>query len=163
MFIDQETNLRVNIYAQYKEFSKLDTPEIRAKAGVIEIAEPTLPEDYSEDTYYRIEQDAAPYVVFTRKSDEQIAEVMRRKAKEQRAEMVERIVVTTKSGKRFDGDEESQGRMARAITALDPGETQLWVLADNTPDPNVTREELREALRLAGSAQTTVWATPYAS
>ena len=32
------------------------------------------PEDYSEATYYRTETDDAPYVIYTRKSDEQIAE-----------------------------------------------------------------------------------------
>lgn len=36
--------------------------------------EPSPPDDYSEETHYRTEQDAAPYVVYTRKSDEQIAE-----------------------------------------------------------------------------------------
>lgn len=73
---------------------------------------------------------------------------------------VDAIVVTTPAGNIFDGDEEAQGRMARTITALDPGETTLWVLADNKP-ATVTREELREALRLAGEAQTTIWVRPY--
>lgn len=82
-------------------------------------------------------------------------------AKAERQSLVDSIVVTTASGKAFDGDEESQGRMARAITALEPQETTLWVLADNTPDPAISREELREALRLAGSTQTAVWAKPY--
>lgn len=70
MFIDQETLKRVNIYAPYKGRSKLDTPEIRAAVGVIEIADPVPPVDYSDETYYRTEQDDAPYVVFTKKSDE---------------------------------------------------------------------------------------------
>lgn len=81
--------------------------------------------------------------------------------KAERAAAVEQITVTTASGKTFDGDETSQGRMARAVTALDPGQTTLWILADNTPDLAVTREELREALRLAGQAQTAVWIAPY--
>ena len=79
IYIDNDTKLRVNIYYTYKGFSKLDTPEIRAKAGVIEIPDPTPPEDYSEDTHYRTEQDAAPYVIYTRKSDEQILQIMREK------------------------------------------------------------------------------------
>lgn len=33
-------------------------------------------------------------------------------------------------------------------------------LADNKPS-TATREELREALRLAGEAQTTIWVRPY--
>ena len=72
MFIDQTTQLRVNIYAPYKGRSKLDTPEIRAAVGVIEIADPIPPEDYSDETYYRTEQDAAPYVIYTKKSPEQL-------------------------------------------------------------------------------------------
>ena len=79
IYIDSDTKLRVNIYYTYKGFSRLDTPEIRAAAGVVEIAEPTPPEDYSDDLYYRTEQDAEPYVVYTRKSDEQIIQVMRSK------------------------------------------------------------------------------------
>ena len=56
IYIDKDTLKRVNIYYTYKGFSKLDTPEIRARAGVIEIAEPAAPEDYTDETYYRTEQ-----------------------------------------------------------------------------------------------------------
>jgi hypothetical protein len=77
-------------------------------------------------------------------------------AKVARNEAVEAIVVTTTSGKAFDGDEVSQGRMARAIAASDAGDTTVWMLADNTP-ASVTREELKEALRLSGDAQTSLW------
>lgn len=47
--------------------------ETRDRFGVLEMDEPTPPADYSEDLYYRTEQDETPYVVYTRKSDEQIA------------------------------------------------------------------------------------------
>lgn len=60
----------------------------------------------------------------------------------------------------FDGDEVSQDRMARSIIALDLGETVQWVLADNSI-AQVTRGQLREALRKAGMAQTAIWADPY--
>lgn len=82
------------------------------------------------------------------------------RAKGARAAEVDALIVTTASGNTFDGDEASQDRMSRAITALDPGETTLWILADNTPT-YITREELREALRLAGEAQTAIWVRPY--
>ena len=52
--------------------------------------------------------------------------------------------------------------MSRAITALNPLESTVWVLADNNPT-EVTREELQEALRLAGAAQTAIWVKPYTS
>lgn len=87
-------------------------------------------------------------------------EVGMSQAKALRTSEVDAIVVTTASGKTFDGDEKSQDRMARAITAMDDTETILWVLADNTP-ATVTRAELREALRLASEAQTAIWVRPY--
>lgn len=162
MFIDSETKLRVNIYAPYKGFSKLDTQEIRAKADVIEIAEPEKPADYSEDLYYRTEQDAAPYVVYTRKSDEQIAVVMLQKAKAQRQASVDSLKVTTSSNKEFDGDELSQDRMNKAIkTAEITGLTQCeWVLANNKPTI-VTLDELKEAFAKAFQAMGAVWSAPY--
>jgi hypothetical protein len=76
-----------------------------------------------------------------------------------RAATVERIRVTTTAGHEFDGDETSQGRMARAILGLDaagPAATIPWVLADNSVI-NATAAELREALILAGQAQAAVW------
>lgn len=56
----------------------------------------------------------------------------------------------------FDGDEQSQTRIARAILAMDDLETTTWVLADNTP-ATVTRAQLKAALRLSGEAQTAAW------
>lgn len=81
-------------------------------------------------------------------------------AKALRQAEVDALVVTTASGKAFDGDEQSQDRMSRAINALNPEETTTWVLSDNTPTL-VSREELQEALRLAGAAQTAIWVRPY--
>jgi len=76
--------------------------------------------------------------------------------KAERLNQVQNIKVTTTSGKEFDGNEEAQGRMARAILVLDDIESTLWVLADNTP-AEVTKTELKEALKLAGQAQTNIW------
>lgn len=76
IWIDKDTRKRVNINAPYKGFSRLDTPEIRERANVVEIADPTPPADYSDDIYYRTESQEAPYVIYTKKSDEQIAQVM---------------------------------------------------------------------------------------
>lgn len=161
IYIDQDTRKRVNIYYTYKGFSRLDTPEIRERAGVIEVPDPIPPADYSDETYFRTEQDDAPYVVYTRKSDEQIAEVMLMKAKQQRAASVEQIQVTTIAGNVFDGDERSQDRMSRAVTSMDDTDSIPWVLSDNTIT-TVTKAELREALRLAGAAMAAEWVKPYA-
>ena len=78
------------------------------------------------------------------------------KLKEERTKAVEAITVVV-DGMEFDGDEESQTRMARAITGLEPSETQLWKLTNNTI-VYPTREQLKQALRLAGERQTELWA-----
>lgn len=79
-------------------------------------------------------------------------------AKKLRAATVDAIKVTTTAGNTFDGDEVSQGRMARAIIALQAvGSLSItWVLADNTTI-QATAAELTEALVLAGQAQAAVW------
>lgn len=89
------------------------------------------------------------------KTDEQLREEW----KAQRAALVEAIKVTTQAGNTFDGDEISQGRMARAIIAMDasaPGATVNWVLADNSVI-DAAAAELKEALALAGTAQAAIW------
>ena len=92
-------------------------------------------------------------------SDEEVAMKQLLTAKAEREEFVSKIVVEV-DGMMFDGDEVSQDRMARSIIALDLGEKVQWVLADNTI-AQVTRAQLREALRKAGTAQTAIWSNPY--
>lgn len=87
------------------------------------------------------------------------AKSQREAFKTQRAALVAALVVTTQAGNAFDGDEESQGRMARAVIALQargPDSTVAWVLADNTVI-DATADELTEALQLAGQAQADIW------
>lgn len=93
-------------------------------------------------------------------TEEYVNNLRIQEAKALRQDEVDAIVVTTTSGKSFDGDEKSQDRMSRAINALNPAEETVWVLSDNTPSL-VSREELQEALRLAGAAQTAIWIKPY--
>ena len=78
--------------------------------------------------------------------------------KEMRQRKVDSIKVTTGAGNTFDGDEISQGRMARAIIALQATGTPTvaWVLANNTAI-QATAAELTEALALAGTAQAAIW------
>ena len=76
--------------------------------------------------------------------------------KSRRDAAVSAVVVTVSSGRKYQGNEDSQNRMARALQALDQGEKTRWRLADNS-EVEVTREELREALRLAGAEQTRLW------
>ena len=92
-------------------------------------------------------------------TEEEIAAVALKQAKAEREEYVSKIVVEV-DGMLFDGDEVSQDRMARSIIALDLGEKVQWVLADNSV-AQVSRQQLREALRKAGTAQTAIWSDPY--
>lgn len=79
-------------------------------------------------------------------------------AKASKAMQVYELKVTV-DGMEFDADEISQGRMARAVAASEsPLETTLWKLADNTV-AEVTAAQLKQALRLAGIAQTQIWMT----
>lgn len=84
------------------------------------------------------------------------------KAKAERQTLVDSIVVTTQSGKQFDGDELSQDRMNKAISvaAITGLASCTWVLADNVPTV-VTVDELKEALALSFQAMGAVWAKPY--
>lgn len=88
-------------------------------------------------------------------------EQLRDEAKAARTTAVSAIKVTTQAGNTFDGDEVSQGRMARAIIALQATGTPTvtWVLADNT-SIQASAAELSEALALAGSAQAALWVIP---
>lgn len=83
---------------------------------------------------------------------------LREIAKENRAKAVASIIVTTASGKAFDGDESSQTRMARAIIGMEAiGRVLItWTLADNSI-VDVSAAELTEALVLAGERQSQLW------
>ena len=89
----------------------------------------------------------------------ELAETLRLRdlAKQQRQAAVDAITVTV-NGKAFDGDENSQTRMARAILGMQAAgvETITWTLADNTTT-SATLLELTEALVLAGQRQSELW------
>lgn len=76
--------------------------------------------------------------------------------KSEREERVRAIVVEV-DGLHFDGDEDSQNRMARAVAGADlMTETTEWTLADNTV-AMVSVQTLKTACRLAGEEQTRIW------
>lgn len=132
IWIDQETGKMVNIYAPYKGRSRLDTAEIRAEVGVVEIADPAPPTDYSDETYYRTEQDDAPYVVFTKKSDEQIQAVRWAKIKAKRDELTDNGGCLV-SGKWFHSDTKSkQQQMALTMLGANIPANLLWKTMDGT-------------------------------
>ncbi|MGS3129990.1 DUF4376 domain-containing protein [Aeromonas caviae] len=76
--------------------------------------------------------------------------------KVERQQRVDAITVEV-DGFIFDGDEVSQNRMARAVTAADQlTDTAPWTLHDNSV-VTVTALQLKTACRLAGEAQTAIW------
>ena len=97
-------------------------------------------------------------------AEEELAERKLNMAKQERADSVSKIVVTV-GNMEFDGDEISQERMSRTITAAKAmnktdDDTTTWVLHDNTI-AQVTVAQLAEALYLAGLEQTKLWVLPY--
>lgn len=98
------------------------------------------------------------------KTYEELAAEELAQAKAERAAAVSKITVTV-DGMVFDGDETSQERMSRTITAAvatgeDMSATTTWVLADNTV-AKVSIKQLAQALRAAGEQQTQLWTVPY--
>lgn len=96
---------------------------------------------------------------------EEIAAQELEEAKRLRAAQVAAIQVEV-DGMIFDGDETSQGRMSRTISAaiaagLDLNTTKrIWVLANNAiAEPTIA--QLGKALHLAGDEQTRLWTVPY--
>lgn len=76
MFIWKNTKLRCNPFAQYTDANGTTYPRVPADLYE-EIADPLPPEEFSAspDHYFVTEQDAAPYVIWTKKSEEQIAAI----------------------------------------------------------------------------------------
>ena len=74
---------------------------------------------------------------------------------------VSEITVTLEDGIKLDGDEESQNRIARAIAGLsNDTDTTGWIDANGNPQM-LNRLQFKEALSLAGQAQTELF-TQYA-
>lgn len=88
-------------------------------------------------------------------NQEKLKPILRERFKRERQALVDAITVEVE-GMVFQGDEVSQGRMARAAVALNEGETVVWVLANNQA-VQVNKAQLTEALRLAGAAQAAIW------
>lgn len=88
-------------------------------------------------------------------NEQQIADTKRERFKSKRAENVASIAVEV-DGLVFDGDEQSQQRMVRAILLMTDSDTQRWVLANNAV-ANVTKAQLTQACLLAAAQQSDLW------
>jgi DNA-binding transcriptional regulator YdaS (Cro superfamily) len=78
MFIFKDTLKRANHYAAYTSPEGVRYTRIPMEL-LDEIQEPQPPEEYltNPEYWYRTEQDDTPYVVYTRKSDEQISAIQK--------------------------------------------------------------------------------------
>ena len=113
----------------------------------------------SNRAYIEMQGNAYAIVGIPEPTQEELEAQALAQAKVERAEAVSNITVEV-DGFVFDGDEVSQERMARSIVALDEGEMIVWVLHDNSI-AQVSKEQLKMALRLAGQKQTELWTKPY--
>jgi hypothetical protein len=130
MFIDNDTKLRVNINGHYKGFSRLDTPEIRAAANVVEIPDPMRGD---EKFYYNTEQDTEPYLIVTPKNLESVREQLKTEIKQYRD--LKETSGTPYLGKVFETDQRSMDRIQIAVmTAQIVGApfSIVWTTEDNS-------------------------------
>ena len=131
MFIFKSNQRRANPYAAYETEDGTRYPRIPAEL-LEEIPDPQPPEDYSDETYYRTEQDEAPYVVYTKKSDEQLAQVWWNKIKQQRDELTENGGCLHQ-GKWFHTDTKSkQQQMALAMLGQNLPAGLQWKTMDGS-------------------------------
>ena len=114
IYIDPRTNKRIqNLYAEYPVevmetrdiydenneythteafkttviYPNLLNPENRKTLGIIEIEDPVRPEDFSDETYYVNQSDDAPYIIYTRKSQEQLDQLAKAKIQQEIASL----------------------------------------------------------------------------
>lgn len=104
---------------------------------------------------------------FPEPTQEELEALALAQAKNERAEAVSQITVEV-DGMIFDGDEDSQTRMSRTITAsqalgLPEDATINWAMADTNANKveMVTVKQLAQALYLAGLRQSELWCVPY--
>jgi hypothetical protein len=113
-------------------FNSFLNKDIQSRFNIVKVPVQTTPEDYSEETYYRTEQDDAPYVIYTKKSDEQIQQVWWNKVKQQRDELTENGGCLH-SGYWFHTDTKSkQQQMALAMLGQDLPAGIQWKTMDGS-------------------------------
>ena len=131
MFIWKDTRKRCNPHAPYT--APDGTQHVNVPAELYsEIADPAAPNDFSDDLYYRTEQDDAPYVVWTRKSDEQIQAARWTKIKQKRDELTDNGGCFV-GGKWFHTDTKSkQQQMALTMLGASIPANLQWKTMDGT-------------------------------
>ncbi|ATG58238.1 MULTISPECIES: DUF4376 domain-containing protein [Pseudoalteromonas] len=121
-----------------------------------------LPEPVAHEDGTLVEVDPQPLPIApaqpaVKTVEEILAPYARTIFKLNRQKLLDKLTVEV-DGMVFDGDEVSQGRMARAAFTMEQGEQIGWVLANNN-QVMVTKEVLTQALRLAGAKQSQIWSS----
>ena len=82
--------------------------------------------------------------------EKEIAKALVEIKKQERDYAIDNVIVTTKAGNKFNGEDKSQGRMTSALLAAEVlGKTEEeWKMADDTIKL-ISIEELKEALALS--------------
>ena len=149
--IHKTTRKRINAFALYTDGN--GTRYVNAPPTIVEwIPDPQPPEDYSEETYFRTEQDDAPYVVYTRKSDEYLLE----RAKERKLKQITEDRNTaiaqpvTVHGLPWQADEVSQRNLSNEILTTSAGVflTPVWRDANND---NMTVTSIQQLVDIAAA------------
>ena len=131
MFIFTATGKRANPYVRYIDAQGTQYTCIPMEL-LEEIADPVPPVDFSDDLYYRNEQDDAPYVTWTRKPQPQIAATFIARVKRKRDDLTLNggCLVT---GKWFHSDTHSKvQQLALVIAGANLPQGIMWKTMDGT-------------------------------
>lgn len=120
--------------------------------GYQEVVVNTRPDDYSEKLYYRTEQSEAPYVIYTRKSDEQIAQMHAAEIEEKKKRVREarERVINRLNGIAGHGERRNKQTVA---AACDAAVESLLAITDDLPtDPALVDGVILQRWQLAAAA-----------
>lgn len=70
---DRRVNIAAPLDLDNVRYPNMRDAKLRERLGVVEVEEPAPPADYSPDTYFRMEVDRPPYVIYEAKPAAQIA------------------------------------------------------------------------------------------
>jgi|GEM_PF-3474981 len=144
---DKDTLAIVGFYSEKAHGENIPTPAVEITLEQIE--------EVNKQQYTHIQVENGVLVGFEQVTPELTEAQLRENFKRERSNLIAKLTVEV-DGMVFDADEISRSRMADTIVGLESGETNLWVLADNTV-VHLTKEKLKEVLRAIGAAQTALW------
>lgn len=121
--------------------SNLPPPIEDGEGEVVEVSKKEMPQEPLQPEVKTVDDVLAPYARTIYKMDRQ--------------QKLDSLTVEV-DGMIFDGDEDSQNRMSRAAFSMSDDDLIGWVLNDNS-SVQVSKAQLCQALKLAGTKQTELW------